>query len=160
MDRRNLTWGIILVAAGLVWALDELRVLPGSGFLLIVAIGFLAAYFVYRRSMGFLIPGCIIGAVGAYSIFQDIFRHISSDFFLLFLGIAFIAVFIVHTSNINDGSWGSKFWPLIPGGILAAVGTLGAAGSIDLIGRNMDLIIPVIFVVIGVSIIAKGFRRQ
>ncbi len=122
MKRQNLL-GFILVGLGIYFLLLNTGVLGGDFFLLFLAAAFIAAYFALGRNLGMLIPGTVIGAIGTFSVVEDagIIPGDGGPLFLLFLGIAFLLVWLIHTLPYGEG-WGGKNWPLFPGGILALLG--------------------------------------
>ena len=163
MNRSKILLGIILLTAGVLSGLSTFKLISGSLFLLVIGGGFLAAYTIYKRELGFLIPGCVITAVAAFAIIQENFKRLDGTWFLLMLGLAFLAVFLVHTLHIKGGNWGEKFWPLFPFAGLSIIG-----GSILLVQNKvmsfdlnyLNLITPAILVIVGAVILVRGIGRK
>ena len=115
--------GILLLVAGIALLFNQLGVIPGDIFLLTLGLGFCLAYALLggRKeygSVGFLIPGMVLLAIGVFAALQS--RQITGDstpgFFFLSLGLSFLGVFIIHTFWFKELDHGERFWPLYPAG--------------------------------------------
>lgn len=148
-------FGIVLIMAGFLIGLVTMGLIPGISMLFILAGGFLAAYFVFDRNIGFLIPGLILAAVATFLTLEETSR-INGVYILLLLGLAFLAIFLTHTMHLKTGDWGSRYWPLFPGAILIAIGTLvlGAQqGMFELNRKIINMITPVLLIVVGLIVL-------
>ncbi|MEW6624125.1 MAG: hypothetical protein AB1420_13510 [Bacillota bacterium] len=122
---RSHKWtGIVLVLVGCFLLLANLKIIDGMYFLLLLGTAFIAVYYAVGRNIGFLIPGCILTAIGLFTVLNSK-GFVGQGFegsFLVFLGLAFIAVLFVHTMHAETRNWGERFWPVFPGGALIFVG--------------------------------------
>lgn len=125
--------GILLMAAGVVLLLVQLDVIPGDYFLLLLGAGFCLAYALFggRKeygSIGFLIPGTILLAIGVFAGFETrVLPGSPGVVFLSLLGLSFLAVFLVHTFWFKEVGHGGRFWPLYPFGGLVLLAVLSTA---------------------------------
>jgi hypothetical protein len=161
LDRKNLFFGAILIMIGILVALVTLRVVPTIGMLYVPAGCFLAAYIVFHRNIGFLIPGCVLAAVATFVTLQQE-NEINSIFMVLFLGIAFLAVFFIHTMHLKTFYWGERNWPLFPGVILIVIATLVLNSQREWLGLDrkvFNMIIPVLLIAVGI-ILLFGERKK
>ncbi len=147
--------GIILLSLGIFLTLINFKLLPSSSILFIFAIGFLYSYYKFGRNIGFLIPGLIFVAIGVFSILEETW-NIGGVYFLLFLGLAFIFIFIIHTSKLP--SYGEKYWPLYPGLILTGL-------SLILIfqektAQYLNILIPILLILIGFVMLIRGAQKS
>jgi hypothetical protein len=145
--------GIIFVSLGILLTLITLNILPGSSVLFVFAIGFFYAYYKFGRNIGFLIPACIFLAISIFTILEELW-HIGGIYFLLFLGLAFILIFVIHTSKLKAEEYSEKYWPLYPGLILSGLGLI-------LIFQNkfaeyLNFLVPIILILIGVILLLRG----
>lgn len=86
--------------------------ITGAWAPLLIGLVFIAVY-AFTRQLGFLIPGTILSAVG---ITATIPQGITNSWvFFLGLGLAFAAIWAVHTRTRGTG-FGAKIWPLFPAG--------------------------------------------
>jgi len=162
MNQKSVLIGLILLMTGLVTGLSSLELLPENSGLYIVAGAFLAAYIFVRRKLGFLIAGLMAGTVAAFTSLKDYLGPKDGVYFLIFLGLAFIAIFFIHTFRINKEGWGVRYWPLFPGISLIMIGSLVALvqnGILDFDLKYLNLITPVTLAIIGVAVMAKGLRK-
>jgi hypothetical protein len=161
MDRKNVFLGIVLVMAGIWMGLSALNLMPKISILFILAAGFLVAYFVFNRNIGFLIPGCILAAIATFVTLgqQNGFNGI---YVLILLGLAFFAIFLIHTMHIKTDQWGDKYWPLFPGSILIIIGTLILNAQLDPLDPNrqiITMITPAFLIIIGIIILFGGTKK-
>ncbi len=149
-DREN-WWALIpsyvLLAIGGMIALTEWRILPGAFIatyiLLAIALPFFVVYLRNRENSWALIPAYVLCAVGIMVALIDlnVLGDMGVPAYVMFaIAIPFFVVYI-H----NPREW----WPLIPGGILAAIGSAfilsaGAArylGAVALIGVGVLILL-------------------
>jgi hypothetical protein len=164
MIKTNTTLGIILIVMGILLGLTFIDILPvGMGTLYIFAIGFLTVYFMYSKSIGVLMPGCIFAAVALFITAYALFDSVNIFLILIFIGLAFIAVFFIHTMHLNTRNRSRKFWPLLPGLTLTAAGALLVVVDANVITVNLryiNLIAPGILITAGIVIIIINLRRK
>lgn len=121
-------WGLLLIAGGMVFLLQNLGVLTFGdvfwGVLLGVGgIGFLSVYFTDRRNWWPLIPGIILLVLGVVIILDTLFPGLSGIWsgvvILGGIGLAFLAVYANNREN---------WWAIIPAGVMV---TLAAVSFLD-----------------------------
>jgi hypothetical protein len=152
-DRQSLP-GIILVVIGLVLLIAQWFELTGAGVLAAIAAVFLTAY-ATSRNYGFLIPGMLLGGLAAGVALQESGYDPQGSLVVIGLAGGFFGIFIVDLLAGHPARW----WPLIPGGILSAVGSdelvRGTAAG-DAIAHFW----PVVLIVAGVAVLITGLRSR
>lgn len=128
----------------------------GGWIVALIGLGFLGG-FAYTRQYGYLIPGSIMAGLGVGIVASESFVFASDEgtggAVVLGLGLGFAAIWVIATAvRVPQHHW----WPLIPGGILATVGTAllvggGAIRALDYWG--------VVLVVIGGLVIVRALMR-
>lgn len=155
--RDQLVFAVILIVigvAGLASRVWQPTADVGGWIVTIIGLAFLGA-FAYTRQYGYLIPGSIMTGLGLGIVVSQTMNLASGEgqggAVVLGLGLGFIGIWAIGTLvRIEQHHW----WPLIPGGILAAVGTAlliggGAIEALDYWG--------IILVAIGLFVIARAF---
>lgn len=143
--RAQIIPGLILIVLGVAFLLTQYFDFGPGLFVMLLALVFLIPY-VFTRSYGLLIPGCILGGIGVGLAFEralarpDVTVSIS-------LGLGFIAIFVVQWIVAGASHW----WPLIPGGILVLV---GLAEMMPQAQAMLEKGWSVILIVIGLGILA------
>lgn len=152
--RDRMAPGLLLILLGIFFLLANAGFITGDYFLLFLSAGFLAAYFILKRSLGLLIPGLFLGAVGSFVALRESERlpGDAGALFLIFLGIAFLLIFAVHTGNYGR-NWGERNWPLYPGIILITL------GGVIYAGRILDLSYWPVFLILAGIVILLNSRR-
>lgn len=164
MNKKSMVIGSILILAGLITGLSTLGFANDGAVLFVLGGAFLAAYIAYKRLLGFLIPGCVLSALGIF-VTLDLDKTgepADGGFAMLLIGLAFLAVFLIHTSRRYEGGWGARYWPLFPAAGTMAIGAALLAVSYKVLDFDLEylnLINPIILVVIGAAIIISGVRR-
>jgi len=167
MDRKWL--GLVLIIIGGIFLLSNLGYYPGEFTLVIVGGLLLLMYYrsgnsVYRRNQGLLIAGAIVTMVGLFAAIEQNFPLGDRDgyLFFIFLGIAFLFVFLMHTRHLKNLSAGKRRWPLYPTaglwGFSLFVFMVQVLNS-DLTERVLDNVFPMGLIVVGVILIIKAFRK-
>lgn len=155
--------GAILVTIGILTLLGNLVKNVDLAMWIVPAIGlvFLISGLV-TRNRGLLIPGGIVGGVGgALIVMQALGDRLTENgkgglFLLVFsLGWLLIAVLSLVVPN-EEGKYRFMYWPLIPGGILAAIGALVIQGEsglqvLNYIGQGW----PVVMIGIGLYLLLR-----
>jgi hypothetical protein len=143
--------GVMLVAIGVALLLIDLTGVGGVAVVLLGGIAFLATYLA-TRSYGFLVPGGILTGFGAALVAQDL--GLVSDVGLIGLGAGFLLIPAVQllTGAPRESGW---WWPVIPGGILTALGSITF-----LEGRAAGLVLPGVLIIVGLIFLLSAGRRR
>lgn len=149
--------GIILLSLGIFLTLITFNIIPSSSVLFVFALGFLYSYYKFGRNIGFLIPGLIFVAIGTFTILEETWG-IGGIYFLLFLGLAFIFVFTIHTSKIPSKDYGEKYWPLYPGLILTGLGLILIFQKET--AQHLNILIPILLILIGFVMLIRGAQKS
>ncbi|MCL4560245.1 MAG: hypothetical protein M1281_06500 [Chloroflexi bacterium] len=177
----SFVWGVILGAAGLVflsvviadrrqwWAaipglilvyLAALIILGqflpaqitrfgGSFFLAAIGISFWIVYFLNFANWWAIIPGGVLLTLAVVSLIENAVTGLASGgIFFLGLGLTFALLSIVNTPN------GKMRWPLIPAGILLAIGLLISLAASSI----LNYIWPIVLILIGLYLLF--FRKS
>lgn len=139
--------GFALIGIGAVLLVGALTDVGGEMVPGLIGLGFLAAY-VRTRAYGFLVPGGILTGLGVGLVLEG--QGVAGEVVPLGLGLGFLAVAVM--GRLAGEDWPGWWWPLIPGGVLTAVGTIGLAERWE-VGRY---VVPGVLIVIGASLL---FRR-
>ena len=160
--------GLVIVGIGLVLLLGQF--VPDFGRWITLLIGLvLLGVWVARREYGWLVAGCIVSGVGLGIVLASILDDPWSGASVLFsIAGGFIALWLISSllglaerpSPQGPGPDGAKamWWPLIPGGILSAVGLVVLAE--DGIGGDVWRLWPVIIIAVGLIILASSLARR
>ncbi|NBG86926.1 hypothetical protein [Isachenkonia alkalipeptolytica] len=167
MDRKWL--GLLLIIIGGIFSLSNLGYYPGEFTLMIVGILLVVTYYrsgdsVYRRKQGLLITGAIVTMVGLFAVIEQNLPVGNRDgyLFFVFLGIAFLAVFLIHTRHLKTLPLGKRRWPLYPAAALGGFALFVFVVEFmdqDLIEPVLNNAFPVGLIVVGVILIVKAFRK-
>lgn len=163
MNKKSMILGIVLITAGLITGLSALNIMPGSVFLLVLALGFLTAYVLLNRNLGFLIPGSILASIGIFAIIEEQVKGIDGSLLLVLMGLAFLVLIPVHTGRLTCENWGGKYWPLFPGVSLMLIGALIFSKNAKLLDFDLNLLnflTPVALLIVGAIIILSGLRKK
>lgn len=153
--------GLILLVLGGTSLAGNYRILnvDMSGFLFLTGLGavFLALYF-GKHITGFIYPGCILIAIGSYTLFDNIFHIEMGWLFFTLLGLAFYAMYLIEHQKVGQR------WPLIPGTILIVLSSLFFLTSLEIITDNFWSLIsyfwPVILIIVGLRIIYNNRKMN
>ena len=151
MKRCN-QWMVCGVIAGLI-ALLELNILSDPWVPLYVlsgiALPFLVVYFRDRNQWWALIPAYVLLAVGLMVLLleSNVLDDLLVPAYVMFaIAIPFLVVFANNRKN---------WWALIPGGILAIIGTAFLIAE-----AALEYILPVVFIILGIGILVRVFTRR
>lgn len=149
-NRARMIPGLILIVLGIAFLLMQYFEFGPALFLTLLGLAFLIPY-VFTRSYGLLIPGCILAGIGIGLVFDrpPLGTAIAVP---IGLGLGFIAIFVVQLIVARQSHW----WPLIPGGILVLVGIAEGFPQAQLLVEKGW---PLILVLIGLLILAGQFWR-
>lgn len=112
----NSRFGIFLIAIGIFILLGNFGLMNGSFFLLAVGTAFILVYLKSnptQKKYGLLIPGNILLALGVFNSLEDWLGNLDGPVFFILLGIAFMAVHILH--QLHKGSERDTKWAMITG---------------------------------------------
>jgi hypothetical protein len=142
--------GVLLVVIGIALLLINLTGVGSVAIVLLGGLAFLATHLA-TRSYGFLVPGGILTGFGGGLVAQDL--GLVGDVGLIGLGAGFLLIPAVQlaTGAPREGGW---WWPLIPGGILVALGAIE-----HLQGDAAGLVLPALLVILGLSFLLSAARR-
>ncbi len=143
--------GALLVAIGVALLIINLTGVGGVAVVLLGGLAFLATHLA-TRTYGFLVPGGILTGFGAALVAQDL--GLVADVSLIGLGCGFLLIPLVQivTGAERDGGW---WWPVIPGGILVALGAIEF-----LQGDAAGLMLPGILIILGLSFLLNAALRR
>ena len=154
--RDRVVLAVILIAVGIGgFALQYLENTPNIGgwVVLMIGLGFLAV-FTFTRQYGFLVPGGIMAGLGSGILASEavtLTDEGTAGTIVLGLGLGFVAIWVI---GAIVSVVGHHFWPLIPGGILAAVGAALLVG-----GQAVDLLDywPIALIAVGVLVLGRAW---
>ncbi|NLY42519.1 MAG: hypothetical protein GX066_00765 [Clostridiaceae bacterium] len=159
--------GLILSYIGTIIFLNNtLRISQekfGALFLIALGLAFLTIYFMKKKA-GFIIPGFILPAIGAYKFIISMDKFSNRDLWpLIFmtLAAAFLLIFLFEYK-----AYGAK--PLVVSLILFGVGVLGFMTVRGYIDTNMWKLLlgwlrklwPVLFIIAGLMLIFKNMSEK
>ena len=114
----------------------------------------LFAFYAGTRQDGFLVPAAILAGLAVGVGLEDYGYTMNGAVVVLGLAAGFITIYVIDTLFGTHPHW----WPLVPGGILAAVGGAQAFG-----GTQAEALIsrwwPVALIVVGVFVLFAGQRQ-
>ena len=156
--RRGMVGGTVLIVLGLlIFAEQVFRThLTGLLFLPLLGAAFLAWGILCQR-YGLLIPGGILLGVGAGSFLVDGPFHYLADparggVFLVAFGAGWLLITLVSLAVMRRLIW----WPLIPGGLFALIGSAMVIGGPAMALVNLTNVVwPLALVAIGLSLILR-----
>lgn len=143
---------VLWVIAGLI-AITEINILGDAWIpfyvLTAIALPFLVVYFRNRNQWWALIPAYVLLAVGLMVLLLDsgILNDLLVPAYVMFaIAIPFLVVFANNRKN---------WWALIPGGIMAVIGTAFLIAE-----AALEFILPVVFIILGIGILVRVFTRK
>lgn len=155
--RDQIVFAVVLIVvgvAGLASRVWQPTADIGGWIVALIGLGLLGA-FAYTRLYGYLVPGSIMTGIGLGIVASQAIKFATDEgeggAVVLGLGVGFLGIWAIGTLvHVAQHHW----WPLIPGGILAAIGTAllmggGAIEALDYWG--------VILVAIGVIVIIRAW---
>jgi hypothetical protein len=151
LDRRLIP-GVLLIAIGLVLLGAQWFDVTGGAVLGAIAAVFLVMY-MSTRQYGFLVPGMILGGLAIGVGLQESGYDPRGGLVVLGLGGGFLAIYLVDMFVSGAQRW----WPLIPGGILAAVGTTQIAED-TAFAEGVGRLWPLGLVVAGLLVLLASTR--
>ncbi|MDQ7839729.1 MAG: hypothetical protein RDU83_01720 [bacterium] len=149
MERRYVQ-GLVLIVVGVVLLL-AMRAYPiGDQSVLVVGALLLVAY-AFTGRYGLLVPAGILTGLGAGIAARD---WVGADRapVLLGLGVGFLFVYVVDLAR--SGRQAAEWWPLVPGGILVAVGLLRVLRGAGIM-QVMAAWWPMLLIVLGIWLLVR-----
>lgn len=171
MHRNKL--GYFFIFIGLLILLNNLDLLSGNAFILILGLGFIGIYFLLGGktkygNIGFLIPGSILTSIWVSSTLAENMDlgPLDGPHFLFFMGLAFVSIFLLHTITFKEKTHGDRFWPIYPALGLLVISIVAYLSEV----RDQDFPITlnilfnyiwvVVFIGIGLKLILKKNRAS
>ena len=156
--RGRVAAGIALIAIGLLLVFVQAFDLNIPGWLFLGGLGLIfLVWGVLTRTFGLVIPGGVLGGI-ALGVFltelplAGMTESASGGLFLLGFSLGWALMTLLSPLTCERVQW----WPLIPGGILAAVGAILLLGGFGLqLLTLVGVAWPLILVVIGVYLLLK-----
>src|SRR5436190_3339359 len=139
--------GAILIGLGLIFFAAQWFTDAGALVLGAVAFVFLVM-FAATRTIGFLIPGAIIGGLAVGVGLEGLGYGMNGSAVVLGLSAGFLAIFVANVLLRMPAYW----WPLIPGGILGVVGTSTLVGG-TAAERVVALAWPLVLIAVGLLVL-------
>ena len=138
--------GLLLIALGGGLLVITTTEAGGEVLLAMVGLAFLVAYGATRR-YGFLVPGAIITGLAGGILATT--QGAPDPAVVLGLGSGFLAIALIDRvlGSVGPGWW----WPVIPGGILTAIGVAALTGIDDL----PAYLVPIVLIVIGIALLVR-----
>lgn len=157
--RDHIVFGVILMvlgAVGLGLRLVEPTTDLGGLIVLGIGLGLLGA-FAYTRQYGYLVPGGIMTGIGGGILVSQSVTIASDErsggVIVLGLGLGFVSIWVIGgLVQVSQHHW----WPLIPGAILATVGSALLIG--DQAVRLLDYW-GVAVIAIGLFVLWRGWSE-
>lgn len=149
MDRRYAP-GLVLIIIGALLLLGQQHLLRGDLTVLIIGTGLLILY-AFTGQYGLLIPGGILTGLGAGIALRE-WVGAEGASVVLGLGLGFLFIYVVDLARGTRRA--AAWWPVIPGGILAAIGVLmvaRATGTLQTIAAWW----PVVLVALGIWLLLR-----
>ncbi|MEJ5345489.1 MAG: hypothetical protein WHS83_11325 [Chloroflexus sp.] len=149
------TIGIALIAIGIVLLLGNVI---DTGLLILPALAIIfTAVGIRTRCSGWFIPAGILGGIGLGAILTDVLpltEEAESGVFLLSFAVGWTAIPLLSALFAHERVW----WPFIPGGIMAAIGSLLIIGEsgvtlLEVIFNQAGWVWPLVLIVIGLGLI-------
>ena len=165
MKGKNYFWGIILIHIGVMAIFNNIfdfqffrisRLWPI--FVLFLGLSFEAGYFSRGREPGLLVPGGILTTIGTLFFFETFtswrFAEYTWPVYPLAVAIGLFQLYLFS---------GRKPGLLVPVFILTSVSVI--AFAIMLFGNifywiNTSLIIPIVFIIIGIYMLIRNFSKK
>ncbi len=154
--------GLVLIALGLIIFLGNMNIISGDYTLFIIGGGFFLAYYLSgkstsQRKVGLLITALVILMTGSFDIVDNYLRaDLAGSMFFVFLGTAFLLIYILHTMHIENGK---QKWPLYTSAAIYAFSLfifLVEVVNLRIVENIAEKYWPIIFIIIGTIILFKG----
>jgi hypothetical protein len=155
MNSRNLAPGLILIGLGVFFFIVQLTGVGAEAIVAVIGGAFLVAY-AATRQYGFLVPGGILTGLGLGVIWETQLASGEGGEVVIGLGLGFIAIYVIDALvRRSEALW----WPIIPGGILVAIGVLIETEQGGLLA-GMQWIWPVLLIAVGAIVLVMQMRTR
>lgn len=156
--RNALVGGIALIVIGLLTLAGQVLDLQNLGLLVLPALALIfLAWGLITRTFGLIIPGGILAGIGLGAIVVEqswvpMGEMTQGGVFLLCFAAGWVLISLLSVFTSERLQW----WPLIPGGILGAIGVLLLAGDagvkvLELLGYAW----PVALIIAGLYLVLR-----
>ncbi len=156
--------GLGLILIGSLVLIEQYVESRWLGFLFLLAIGgMFLLWGSMLRSIGLLIPGGMLNGLGLGVALEgwllgNLGGEAEGGVFLLTLALGWVLVFLLSARFTDETHW----WPLIPGGLMAAIGGALLAGrpareALDFVGNSFSRALPLALIALGLYFV---FRRK
>jgi hypothetical protein len=160
--QEGLVVGVVLVLAG-AWLLLMQLTNVGPVLFLLPGLAMLALG-IRGRSAGWMIPGGIVSGIGlgAMLIEGAWLPSVAGDtdegaVFLVAFALGWLSITVLSRFFADETQW----WPLIPGGILLAIGLMVLFGGVWLtVLATVSRWWPVVLIAVGGALLLKNLRAQ
>ena len=149
---RSWVFGAVLIAIGVLLLAGQWVDISGAFVLGVLALIFLGTY-AATRTYGFMIPGFILGGLALGVGVEGAGMSLHGGAVVLGLAAGFLAIYVTNVLVDRAPQW----WPLVPGGILAVVGTSTALEGTDL-ARYGGVIWPSVLIAAGLILLLVNAR--
>ncbi len=156
--RNMLVGGIALIAIGLLALAGQIFDMDNLGLLVLPALALIfLAWGLITRTFGLIIPGGILAGIGLGAILVEqswvpMTEMAQGGVFLLSFAAGWVLITLMSPFVSQRLVW----WPLIPGGILAAIGGMLLAGETGV--KMLELLSyawPVALIVLGLYLVLR-----
>jgi hypothetical protein len=130
--------------------------LGGDSIPLAMGIAFMAGYVATRR-YGYLVPACILAGLGAGILVADMTGTANNSAYVV-IGGGFGFLLIYGLDVLAHGN-ASRWWPLVPGGLMLVTGSATAADNVWLIGQ-LAAWSPVLLIALGLLLLVTQLRKK
>jgi hypothetical protein len=144
---------IVIGVAALVANLGGSKYVEES-VLLVLGAAFLVAY-AFQRRYGYLVPGGIMTGFGAGVLASSLAGATDGGpYAVIGGGLGFLLIFAV---DLLVARVSTRWWPVIPGGVLVLAGTAMSAGN-DQYVHQLQVWSPVLLIALGLAILLARLR--
>lgn len=120
-------WGLVMIAAGIIFVLDETGMINlgllsqgvWTAVFAVLSVFFFITYFLHgAREWGWLFPACILGAIALIMATENttLGRSLSGAPVLIAIAVPFLAAFLQETKK--------NWWALIPAWVMAVISVI------------------------------------
>lgn len=155
MNSRNLAPGLVLIGLGVFFFIVQLTGVGAEAIVAVIGGAFLVAY-AFTRQYGFLVPGGIMTGLGLGVIWETQTAPAGGGVVVIGLGLGFLSIYVIDL--LVRGS-AALWWPIIPGGILAAIGVLIETEQGGLLA-GMQWVWPVLLIAVGAFVLLMQLRTR
>lgn len=155
MNTSKLAPGAILIALGALFFVVQLTDVGEEAVVAVIGGAFLVAY-AFTRQYGFLVPGGIMTGLGVGIVLQNEATPEAGGVVVIGLGVGFLLIYAIDLL-VRQGA--ALWWPIIPGGILTAIGVLIEADQVQILNQ-LEWAWPLILIAIGVIVLFMQVRRR